>query len=91
MLQENLRDFSEIEIRQDHPMSDLKLIRTSKDGVAEIHSGSVVLQKSLQKLIETNLEIMVGVRLLASEYTIARLTVVGLIPRESMRTLAGPS
>jgi RecB family endonuclease NucS len=49
-------------------MSDLKLFRTGKDGVPEIHSGSVELEKSLQTLIESNLEAMLGVRFLASEY-----------------------
>jgi predicted transport protein len=49
-------------------MSDLKLFRTGKDGVAEIRSESVELEKSLQALIEANLETMLGVRFLASEY-----------------------
>jgi predicted transport protein len=49
-------------------VSDLKLFRTGKDGVAEIRSESVELEKSLQTLIEANLETMLGVRFLASEY-----------------------
>lgn len=49
-------------------MSDLKLFRTGRDGVAEIRSESVELEKSLQTLIEANLETMLGVRFLASEY-----------------------
>jgi predicted transport protein len=49
-------------------MSDLKLFRTDKNAVAEIRSESVELEKSLQTLIEANLETMLGVRFLASEY-----------------------
>jgi predicted transport protein len=49
-------------------VSDLKLFRTGKGEVLEIRSESVELEKSLQTLIEANLETMLGVRLLASEY-----------------------
>lgn len=49
-------------------MSDLKLFRTVKTGVTEVHSKSVELEKSLQTLIEGNLETMLGVRFLGSEY-----------------------
>ena len=49
-------------------MSDLKLFRNGKEGVTEIRSDSVELEKSLQTLIEANLETMLGVRFLVSEY-----------------------
>jgi predicted transport protein len=49
-------------------MSDLKLFRTSASGVAEIAGGSVALEKSLQALFEINLEALLGVRFLASEF-----------------------
>jgi RecB family endonuclease NucS len=49
-------------------MSDLKLFRTGKGDVTEIRSQSIELEKSLQTLIEANLETTLGVRFLASEY-----------------------
>ena len=49
-------------------MSDLKLFRTSTTGVAEIAGGAVALEKSLQTLFEANLEALLGVRFLASEF-----------------------
>lgn len=50
-------------------MSDLKLFRII-DGVAsELASSSVALERSLQRLIEANMETLFGVRLLASEYS----------------------
>jgi predicted transport protein len=50
-------------------LSDLKLFRIA-DGIAtEVHSASVALEKSLQLIIERNMEALFGVRLLASEYS----------------------
>ena len=49
-------------------MSDLKLFRTSTTGVAEIAGGAMALEKSLQTLFEANLEALLGVRFLASEF-----------------------
>lgn len=49
-------------------MSDLKLFRTSASGVAEISGGAMALEKSLQTLFEANLEALLGVRFLASEF-----------------------
>jgi predicted transport protein len=49
-------------------MSDLKLFRTSGAGVAELSGGAVALEKSLQNLFENNLEALLGVRFLASEF-----------------------
>ena len=50
-------------------MSDIKLFRLDSDCVREIEGQSVGLEKSLQTLIENNLEAFLGVRFLASEYT----------------------
>lgn len=49
-------------------MSDLKLFRTTSSGVAELAGGAVALEKSLQTLFEANLEALLGVRFLASEF-----------------------
>jgi predicted transport protein len=49
-------------------MSDLKLFRSMNQQLTEIHSKSVDLEKSLQTVIEANLETMLGVRFLGSEY-----------------------
>ncbi|CAN5843594.1 DUF5655 domain-containing protein [soil metagenome] len=49
-------------------MSDLKLFRTTAVGVAEISGGAMALEKSLQTLFEANLEALLGVRFLASEF-----------------------
>lgn len=51
-------------------MSDLKLFRISPDGGAvELTGGSVSLEKSLQRVVEKNMETFFGVRFLASEYS----------------------
>lgn len=49
-------------------MSDLKLFRTGAGSVAEISGGAVALERSLQLLFEANLEALLGVRFLASEF-----------------------
>lgn len=49
-------------------MSDLKLFRTTSSGVAELPGGAMALEKSLQTLFEANLETLLGVRFLASEF-----------------------
>jgi predicted transport protein len=49
-------------------MSDIKLFRLDGNCVSEIEGQSVGLEKSLQTLIEQNLDAFLGVRLLASEY-----------------------
>ena len=49
-------------------MSDLKLFRTDAGSVTEISGGAVALEKSLQTLFEANLEALLGVRFLASEF-----------------------
>lgn len=50
-------------------MSDIKLFRTIPGTVTELKGTSVQLEKSLQTLIEQNLETFLGVRFLASEYS----------------------
>lgn len=51
-------------------MSDLELYRVSPEGITvEVPSASVALERSLQKLIERNMEALFGVSLLASEYS----------------------
>lgn len=49
-------------------MSDIKLFRVEPAGVAELEGKSVVVEKSLQTLMEKHLDAFLGVRLLASEY-----------------------
>lgn len=50
-------------------MSDLKLFRTIDGGAEELHGTSVALEKSLQTLMEKNLETLLGIRFLATEYS----------------------
>jgi len=49
-------------------VSDIKLYRIAGGSVSELPGRSVELEKSLQELMEQNLEALLGVRLLASEY-----------------------
>lgn len=50
-------------------MSDIKLFRTNGDAVSQLEGRSVALEKSLQTLIEKHLDVFLGVRFLASEYS----------------------
>jgi len=50
-------------------MSDLKLFQIAQNSVREIPGQSVAVEKSLQSLIERNLEAFLSVRFLASEYS----------------------
>lgn len=50
-------------------MSDIKLFRIVDGQVAELAGEGFTLEKSLQSLIEANLETFLGVRFLASEYS----------------------
>ncbi len=50
-------------------MSDIKLYRMAQGGVSELAGGAVALEKSLQNLFEANLESLLGVRFLASEFS----------------------
>jgi predicted transport protein len=49
-------------------MSDIKLFRTENASVQELRGSAVALEKSLQSLIERNMEAFLGVRFLASEF-----------------------
>lgn len=50
-------------------MSDIKLFRTTAGAVTELTGEGFTLEKSLQTLIENNLETFLGVRFLATEYS----------------------
>lgn len=50
-------------------MSDLKLFRLTDGKAGEVKGAASDLEKPLQTLIENNLEALLGVRLLASEYS----------------------
>lgn len=50
-------------------MSDIKIFRLTNDTVTELEGRSAEIEKSLQNLIERNLETFLGVRFLASEYS----------------------
>lgn len=49
-------------------MSDIKLFRQVGSNLSELASSSAPLEKSLQTVFEQNLETLLGVRFLASEY-----------------------
>lgn len=61
-------------------MGDLKLFSIEGAGVREIEGGAVALEKSLQTLFERNLETLLGVRFLASEFvtTNGRIDTLGI-------------
>ena len=61
-------------------MSDIKLFHLKDQSVTEITGAAMALEKPLQTLFESNLESLIGVRLLASEYTITegRVDTLGL-------------
>jgi predicted transport protein len=50
-------------------MADIKLFRVAPSGASELAAQSMQIEKSLQALFEANLEALIGVRFLASEYT----------------------
>ena len=50
-------------------MSDIKLFRIANSSVTQLAGTSVAVEKSLQQLIETHLEELLGVRFLRSEYS----------------------
>ena len=49
-------------------MSDTKLYRLTGGKAKELQGESIALEKSLQHLIEANLDELLGIRFLASEY-----------------------
>ena len=50
-------------------MSDIKLFQLNAAGVAELPAQSARVEKSLQTLFEANLDALLGVRFLATEYS----------------------
>ena len=50
-------------------LSDIKLFRSDNASVTELRGSAVTLEKSLQTLIEGNMEAFLGVRFLASEFS----------------------
>ena len=50
-------------------MGDIKLFRLTTDSVEELSGESVAVEKSLQTIIERHLEVFLGIRFLATEYT----------------------
>lgn len=50
-------------------MSDIKLFRYATESATELTGKSVAIEKTLQKLIESQMETFLGVRFLATEYS----------------------
>jgi predicted transport protein len=50
-------------------MSDIKLFHINDDAAQELQGTSIAIEKTLQTLIETHLEVFLGVRFLATEYS----------------------
>lgn len=50
-------------------VADIKLFRTASGSPVELDGRSAALEKALQNLIEQHLDVFLGVRLLASEYS----------------------
>lgn len=50
-------------------MSDIKLFRLSDNQITELAGQAIQVEKSLQSLFEANLETLLGVKFLASEYS----------------------
>ena len=61
-------------------MSDIKLFNLTGKSVTEITGAAMALEKPLQTLFEGNLDALIGVRFLASEYSITegRIDTLGL-------------
>jgi len=53
-------------------MGDIKLFRITPSGVVELPGQSVALEKSMQARMEKNLDALLGVRFLASEYATSK-------------------
>lgn len=53
-------------------MGDIKLFKI-KDGVEEIEGASMQLEKNLQNIIEENMEVFLGVKFLATEYSTGKV------------------
>lgn len=50
-------------------MSDIKLFRIASDGASELTGATMVVERRLQNLFEQNLEALLGIRFLASEFS----------------------
>lgn len=50
-------------------MSDTRIFKTSGNSARELKGTSIALEKSLQNYIENNLETLLGIKFLASEYS----------------------
>lgn len=50
-------------------MGDIKLFQLADQGVQQLEGKSVVIEKTLQTLMEKHLDAFLGVRLLGSEYS----------------------
>lgn len=50
-------------------MSDIKVFRIAEDRAAELPARGAQVEKSLQMLVEANLETLLGIRFLATEYS----------------------
>jgi predicted transport protein len=61
-------------------MTDIRLFRTTATGVTEISGTTDTIEKSLQATFEANLETLLGVRFLATEFVIdgGRIDTLGL-------------
>lgn len=57
---------------EEKKLADIKLFQMQVDSVRELPAESIAIEKSLQVLLEKNLESFLGVRLLASEYATGR-------------------
>ena len=66
--------------REGGGMSDIKLFTLTGQSVTEITGAAMALEKPLQTLFEGNLDALIGVRFLASEYSIkdGRIDTLGL-------------
>lgn len=50
-------------------MSDIKLFRINKGQATELQGAASDLERPMQNLIEANLDTLLGIRFLASEYS----------------------
>ena len=57
-------------------MSDIKLFRLTNGCAVEVQGEASDLEKPLQNLIEKNLEALLGIRFLATEYSTGKTTAV---------------
>ena len=50
-------------------MSDIKLFKLNESALDELESNTFAFERELQKLIEDNMETVLGIKFLQSEYT----------------------